>query len=103
MALSPFRAYLDKITSSRKTTDTTLCHIGISKMSSNHSVWTYGSSRLDSCASHRPVSHYIGKCVSESEIEHKMQSYPLGRNLAHEKNILAKARLLVNVQMTLSR
>lgn len=42
-------------------------------MSSSHIAWMHCLSRLDICASHRPVSHYLGKYISKSEIQHKMQ------------------------------
>lgn len=52
-------------------------------MSSSHITWTYRLSRLDSWASRRPVSHYIGKYITESEIEHKKQELSFQGDLAH--------------------
>ena len=54
-------------------------------MSSSYIAWMYRLSRLDSYASHRPVSHYIGKYIHEIEIEYKMQKLSFRGNLAHEE------------------
>lgn len=67
------------------------CH-AVPDKGSSPIVWTHQLSRLGSCASHRPVSHYIGKYASESETEHKMQELSFQGNLAHEQKPLSKPR-----------
>lgn len=61
------------------------CH-AVPDKGSSHTIWTHHFSRLDSFASHRPVSHYTGKYASESETGHKTQELSFQGNLAHEQN-----------------
>lgn len=70
------------------------CH-AVPDKGSSHIVWTHQLSRLGSCASHRPVSHYVGKYASESETEHKMQELSFQGNLAHERKPLSQPRSAV--------
>lgn len=61
------------------------CH-AVPDKGSSRIVWTHHLSRLDSFASHRPVSHYTGKYASESGTEHKTEELSFEGNLAHEQN-----------------